>query len=152
MSIELLELAVDGLGELTGEVVFVGGATLVLWVTDPGAPPIRPTEDVDVIVEVTTRTAFHSFEERLRRRSFTNDQESGVICRWRHRSSGLVLDAMPADARLLGFENRWQGRGAAARHHALFAVRPRDQSSASGVSHRNQARGIQRSRARRLSR
>lgn len=100
---------VDGLDDLVDDVVFVGGATLVLWVTDPGAPPIRPTEDVDVIVEVTTRKAFHSFEDRLRRRSFMNDRESGVICRWRHRESGLILDAMPADARLLGFENRWQG-------------------------------------------
>lgn len=34
--------------------------------------------------------------------------ESGVICRWQHRQSGLILDAMPANASILGFENRWQ--------------------------------------------
>ena len=62
MSIELLELAADGLGPLLDEVVFVGGATVTLWITDPGAPPARPTKDVDVVVEVATRSAFHDFE------------------------------------------------------------------------------------------
>ena len=38
MSIELLEAAADALGNLLGEVVFVGGATIGLWITDPAAP------------------------------------------------------------------------------------------------------------------
>ncbi|HVE68315.1 MAG TPA: hypothetical protein VNB64_07020 [Solirubrobacteraceae bacterium] len=42
MSIDLLELAADALGPLLDEVVFVGGATVTLWITDPGAPPVRP--------------------------------------------------------------------------------------------------------------
>lgn len=109
MNIELLELAAECLGPLVGEVVFLGGATLELWITDPGAPPVRPTNDVDVVVEVTTRPAFHTFEDRLRSRCFSEDQEGGVICRWRHRDSGLILDVMPDDPRILGFQSRWQG-------------------------------------------
>lgn len=66
MSIELLEAAAEALDELLDEVVFVGGATMVLWITDPAAPPVRPTKDVDVIIEVATRTAYYAFEERLR--------------------------------------------------------------------------------------
>jgi hypothetical protein len=108
MSVELLELAADSLGELVDEVVFVGGATLALWTTDPAAPPSRPTTDVDVVVEVTTRSAFHNFEQRLRGVGFREDQEQGVICRWRHSGNSLVLDVMPADPAILGFENRWQ--------------------------------------------
>ena len=107
MNVELLELAAAALSDLLAEVVFVGGATVELWITDPGAPPVRPTQDVDVIVEVTTRSAFHEFEAKLRVRSFSEDQEDGVICRWRHES-GLILDAMPARGGILGFENRWQ--------------------------------------------
>ena len=106
MSIELLERAADALADLLGEVVFVGGATVALWITDPGAPPPRPTKDVDVIVEVATRTAWHEFEARLRDHGFAEDQEDGVICRWRH--STLILDAMPSKPGFLGFENRWQ--------------------------------------------
>lgn len=110
MSTELLELAADALGELLEEVVFVGGATVTLWITDPGAPPIRSTKDVDVVVEVTSRRGFREFERRLRARGFSEDQEGGVICRWRHRG-GLILDAMPSDPSILGFANQWQGAG-----------------------------------------
>jgi hypothetical protein len=106
VSIELLELGAAVLGDLTDEVVFVGGATVTLWITDPAAPPPRPTQDVDVIVEVATRADYHAFEERLRGAEFRDDGR--VICRWRHPATGLVLDAMPTDAELLGFENRWQ--------------------------------------------
>jgi hypothetical protein len=108
MSIELLELAAQTLAPLLDEMAFLGGATVVLWITDPGAPPARPTKDVDVVVEATTRLSFHAFEERLRSLGFEEDREDGVICRWRHRASGLILDAMPADPKILGFVNRWQ--------------------------------------------
>ncbi|CAN5472706.1 hypothetical protein BH20ACT15_BH20ACT15_02360 [soil metagenome] len=106
MSIELLELGASALGEIADEVVFVGGATVSLWITDPAAPPPRPTKDVDVIVEVATRADYHAFEKRLRGAGFRGDAE--VICRWHKQDSDLVLDAMPTDAALLGFENEWQ--------------------------------------------
>lgn len=102
MTIDLLELAHAALGKLVEEVVFVGGATVALWISDPAAPPVRVTEDV----EVTSRSGYYQFEERLRKAGFREEQR--VICRWLHRDSDLVLDAMPADASILGFENRWQ--------------------------------------------
>ena len=109
MSVELLELAADALGDLVSEVVFLGGATIELWITDPGAPPPRPTKDVDVVVECATTLDFHRFHDRLRERGFAEDQSSSVICRWKHTASGLLLDAMPERGEILGFENRWQG-------------------------------------------
>jgi hypothetical protein len=72
---------------------------------------VRPTKDVDVVVEVTSRSAFHEFEARLRQRGFAEDQQDGMICCWRHSATGLILDAMPADPTILGFANRWQGAG-----------------------------------------
>lgn len=121
MNIELLELAESVLGELVDRVVFVGGATVELWITDPAAPPVRPTDDVDVVVEVITRQAFYEFEERLRVTGFREDQASGVICRWCHRETGLILDVMPSRADILGFENKWQ---AAAIPHAVTRQLP----------------------------
>lgn len=82
MSIALLDLAAQDLKGLLDDVVFVGAATVELWISDPAVPPIRPTKDVDVVVEVTTRTEFYRFEERLRSVGFIEDQESEVICRW----------------------------------------------------------------------
>jgi predicted nucleotidyltransferase len=107
VSIELLEAAAAALAELLDDVVFVGCATITLWITDPAAPPPRPTKDVDVVVETTSRLAYHQFEARLRDLRFDQDQEDGVICRWRQRDTDLILDAMPADPSILGFSNRW---------------------------------------------
>ena len=56
MSIELLERAAAVLDDLLAEVVFLGGAAIELWITDPGAPPVRPTVDVDVVVESVEAT------------------------------------------------------------------------------------------------
>lgn len=108
MSIELLETAADALGRLLEEVVFRGGASIVLWITHPAAPPPRPTKDVDVVVQVTTLLEYERFSRRMRAQGFAEDVESGVICRWGHAESGLLLDAMPVNPAILGFSNRWQ--------------------------------------------
>jgi hypothetical protein len=94
-NIEMLERAALALGALIDEVVFVGGATVGLWATDQATAEFRPTDDVDVIVEVTSRSAYYRFEERLRALGFVNDDEDGVICRFRHQGQGLILDVMP---------------------------------------------------------
>lgn len=121
MSLELLELGAAALGPLVEEVAFVGGASIVLWITDPAAPPPRPTNDVDVIVEVTGRWGYEQFSKRLRAQGFAEDIESRVICRWRHARLDLTLDAMPTDPAILGFSNRWQ---ASALPHALECELP----------------------------
>lgn len=41
------------LGNLKDRVVFVGGATVSLY-TDRAAPESRPTDDVDILVEIAT--------------------------------------------------------------------------------------------------
>jgi hypothetical protein len=57
MSVELLERAAETLEPVLSDVVFLGGASIVLWVTDPAAPAPRSTNDVDVVVEVTSRAS-----------------------------------------------------------------------------------------------
>ncbi len=116
MSLELLDLGAAALGPLLEEVVFVGGASIVLWITDPAAPPPRTTNDVDVIVEVTGRFGYEQFSKRLRAQGFMEDVESHVICRWRHARLDLMLDAMPTNPAIFGFSNRWL---APAMPHAL---------------------------------
>lgn len=107
MSTELLEQAAAALGPLCEEVVFLGGASIALWVSDPAAPATRTTEDVDVISDITSLTGYYALGERLRARRFSEDSTSNVICRWRHRDTGLILDVLPDDAEILGFSNRW---------------------------------------------
>lgn len=106
MSVELLERAAEQLGPLVKDVAFVGGASLFLWIDDPGAPEPRATIDVDVIVVVDGRADYYRLSERLRRQGFTEDDRNGVICRWRGADE-LILDVMPTDPEILGFTNRW---------------------------------------------
>jgi hypothetical protein len=93
------------LGELTEELVFLGGSAVALLITDPAAPDVRPTLDIDAIVEVATWTDYYRLEERLRGKGFRQTMEENIICRWRHGE--IVLDVMPTDERILGFSNRW---------------------------------------------
>jgi hypothetical protein len=106
-SIELLEVAAAALGELRDRVVFLGGATVGLWMTDPAARAPRVTYDVDVVAEVLSLASYETFQTELREAGFAEDILSGVICRWHHTATGLVLDAIPAEPSLAGFGGRW---------------------------------------------
>lgn len=107
MSALQLETAAALLGSLLDEVVFVGGATVHLWITEPGAPPTRATEDVDVVCEVASRVKYHQLGDRLRERGLQEAMGAPVICRWRSDDPQLVLDVMPTDPDILGFSNPW---------------------------------------------
>ncbi|WP_423601292.1 nucleotidyl transferase AbiEii/AbiGii toxin family protein [Roseateles sp. MS654] len=101
-----LRQVAQALGELREQVVFVGGAVAGLLVTDPLADPVRATRDVDAVVN-TNRATFHRIEQALADRGFARDVSSDVICRWVHKSSGVLFDLMPVQPEVLGFSNRW---------------------------------------------
>ena len=105
-NIALLLLAVEYLGELADEMVFLGGAIAGLLITDAAAPDIRPTDDIDAIVSVTTLSDYYALSDRLRKKGFTEDKSAGApTCRW--ICGKVTLDVMPVDESVLGFGNRW---------------------------------------------
>ena len=56
---------------------------------------------------------FYRIEAQLEPCGFIRDADSGVICRWKHKPSGVAFDLMPVDAAVLGFSNRWYGEAVA---------------------------------------
>lgn len=105
-NIELLAEAARLLKPLLGELVFVGGSTTALLITDKAAAAVRPTYDVDAIAEISSYAAYAEFSERLRRCGFTEDtSDRAPICRWRQKKT--ILDVMPLDEKILGFSNQW---------------------------------------------
>lgn len=105
-NIEILQMTVEGLGPLVDEVVFLGGCAAGLLITDPAAPPIRETNDVDVIVEVASRQDYHLLADKLRQRGFQEDSREGApLCRWLYQR--VAVDVMPTESEILGFSNRW---------------------------------------------
>jgi len=87
------------------ELVLVGGCVTGLLITDPGAAPIRPTIDVDLVVDALRYVEYHGFEARLRARGFEQQPlADDPICRWWH--GDLRVDVMPVGD-FLGFTNPW---------------------------------------------
>ena len=80
-NLELLAEAARLLKPLLGELVFVGGSTTAILITDKAAAEVRPTYDVDAIAGISS---YADFSERLRRCGFSEDASEGApICRWR---------------------------------------------------------------------
>jgi len=110
LNIEMLQLVAKGLGELRNDVVFVGGAVAELYISDPAAAEIRPTYDVDCVIEISTRIEYAALEEKLRAKRFSNDTSEGApICRWIYKD--IKVDVMPTQENILGFSNRWYSQG-----------------------------------------
>jgi len=102
----LFESVVRLLAPVLDELVFVGGCTTGLFVTDPAAGGIRPTQDVDAIVDVGSYAQYTEISDRLRALGLVEDTSEGApLCRWRHGM--VIIDVMPTDERVLGFSNRW---------------------------------------------
>lgn len=98
----------DALDSLKNEVVFVGGATVSLY-AERMAEEVRPTDDVDILIELWTYNDYAAIEEKLRAIGFVNDQFSGVICRY--IIQGITVDVMATGKNAIGFSNKWYPEG-----------------------------------------
>lgn len=98
--------AVEQLGDLARDLVFVGGCTTELFITDKGADYVRPTIDVDAIVQAVNYVQYTDFEKRLRAADFRHDTSEGApICRW--KKGETLLDVLPVNGTDLGFHSNW---------------------------------------------
>ena len=122
-NLPLLEDAVHKLAPFLNEIVFVGGITLGLLITDKAAAPIRGTNDVDVIAEIVTYADYIVFSERLRDAHFTEDTgEKPLTCRWHY--GALTVDVLALNEEVLGFTNIWYE---SALRHAFIVTLPNGQ-------------------------
>ena len=107
---ERLKVVAEGLGELNSRVVFVGGCVAQLYVTDPAAADVRPTDDVDCVVDLSSYSDYNMFSELLRGRRFRNSTRPGdPICRWTFQDE--IVDIMPYEDSPIGPSNRWYKPG-----------------------------------------
>ncbi|MBZ9772326.1 hypothetical protein [Mesorhizobium sp. CO1-1-8] len=107
----MLKAVAEALGdELRASLVFVGGCTTALYITDPIVlEGVRATDDVDLIVDLAGFAEWVDLVERLRARGFTEAADDAVICRM--KLGELKVDFMPGDEAILGFTNRWYAKG-----------------------------------------
>lgn len=108
-SIEMIQIVAKALQDLKEDVVFIGGATVALYFDKEPLFKVRPTDDVDCVIEMATRSQYYKLEEKLRERGFQNVIGPGPLCRWEIR--GVTVDIMPTDPAILGFSNAWYKEG-----------------------------------------
>lgn len=109
--LHMLETVAGALGsDLRERLVFVGGCTTVLFITDDiTLEDVRATDDVDLIVDLAGYLEWAQLQEQLRQKGFNESPDDDVICRM--RLGELKVDFMPDDADILGFSNRWYAKG-----------------------------------------
>lgn len=101
----MLEFVARKLSELNEELVYLGGCTTGLFITDPLSLDVRPTKDVDCIVDIVSRSDYYKFAKKLKEKGFKQLISDSIICRWHH--DDIILDVMPTDEKILTFGNRW---------------------------------------------
>jgi predicted nucleotidyltransferase len=109
LSILRIKAVATILKELNQKLVFVGGATVALYAPKEISFETRPTDDVDIVVELASYMDYSKLDEDLRRLGFRNDIESGIICRY--KVQGIIVDIMPTNSAVLGFSNCWYSEG-----------------------------------------
>src|ERR1700752_2887156 len=109
--LHMLQTVAQSLGDdLRKRLVFVGGCTTALFITDEIVlEGVRATDDVDLIVDIVGHAQWAQLQEQLRLKGFSESPEDEVICRM--RLGDLKVDFMPDDESILGFSNRWYAQG-----------------------------------------
>jgi predicted nucleotidyltransferase len=96
-----IKIVARGLAELVDDVMFVGGLAGGLLINDPAAPPLRATDDVDIVADIIGSYGDEwQLSKRLRELGFAEDTSEGAPrCRWRLRN--IKVDVM------LATDDRW---------------------------------------------
>jgi hypothetical protein len=85
---------------------FVGGSVLEYLLDKPILSDIRPTDDVDVVIEVMAAHNYANVEARLREAQFQHDMTPGApMCRWIYK--GITVDVMPTEGARLNLNTLW---------------------------------------------
>ncbi len=91
---------------LNEKFAFIGGAIIPLLLDEPMVTAIRPTKDIDIIIEIVSRLDFFHLEKRMRAIGFQHDMSEGAPkCRWIVDS--ILVDVMPVSGEAAEWRSKW---------------------------------------------
>lgn len=106
-SVQRLKRVARALGDLSSDIVFIGGAIAPLLQLDPPFGEARPTKDVDGVIASTVYADLGPICDALRKKGFIQSADDAAhVHRWRS-PSGDALDLVPAGSHLGGSGQRW---------------------------------------------
>lgn len=112
---KIIQNVAKALGDLNDDVIYVGGATVSLYIDDTAANDVRATNDVDISVEIGSLNQLEALREELISKGFKQTADLDVMCRFKFED--ILVDVMgtkpigwaPANPWFeLGFNNRKQ--------------------------------------------
>ena len=105
INLKVIEKVALTLGELNDQVIYVGGAVVVLYVTDEGAEQPRPTKDIDISVQISTYSQMDILRERLASKKIYPASSEKVMYRYSYED--ILIDFIPFEETPLGPTNSW---------------------------------------------
>ena len=82
----------EALKDIKQHVVFVGGAVVSLYTDDPAADEIRPTQDIDMAINIVNLLHWEKIQEQLATLGFHPDPFGHSICSYRYKD--ILVDIM----------------------------------------------------------
>ena len=95
----------EALREIKEQMVFVGGAVVSLYADDPAADEIRPTQDIDMTLNILNLGHWKKVQEELGKLGFHPDPFGRAICSYKYKD--IPVDIMAAEDGPLGPANPW---------------------------------------------
>lgn len=82
----------NALGKLNEYVVYVGGAVVSFYIDDPAADDVRPTKDIDIVLEIASLVELEEVRTKLTKKGFYQSNEDDVMYRFRYKD--IKVDVM----------------------------------------------------------
>lgn len=115
---EIIKKVAIALGELNKDVIYVGGATVSLYINDPAADDVRPTKDIDISLKILSIPQLEDIREQLIDRGFSQSADLGIICRF--KLDDILVDVMSTKAIGWAPANPWFADGFNQRQSVLI--------------------------------
>lgn len=102
-NIAMLQLVAESLGDMKKKVVFLGGTIIPFLLTRKVPLDLRPSRDVDFIVDFDSKEELYEFEDELWEQGFKR-VSTGAVSKW--KINDVSVDVLPAGP-VLDFNNKW---------------------------------------------
>ncbi|ASB49423.1 nucleotidyl transferase AbiEii/AbiGii toxin family protein [Alkalitalea saponilacus] len=109
------------LKDLKENMVFVGGAVVSLYTDDPAAEEIRPTQDIDMTLDIVNLHHWKEVQEKLAELGFQPDPFGHTICSYKYKN--IPVDIMATEDGPFGPSNSWYKPG----FNNLWTVKAKNQ-------------------------
>ena len=105
INIAVVAEVAEALQHFKQDMVFVGGAVVSLYTDDPAAEEIRPTQDIDMTLNIVNLSHWEKLQTELGALGFHPNPFGHAICSYKYKD--IPVDIMATEDGPLGPANRW---------------------------------------------